>query len=67
MVAFPRATLSQPRERRLDKTRSWMAAGALVAAAIVAGQVFAVVGGGDETTPPPIPPALIVRPGSGIP
>jgi hypothetical protein len=66
-VAFPRGVLSDPRERSLDRTRSWIAAGAIVASALVAARLFDIVGGGDETTPPPIPPAQILRPGAGTP
>jgi hypothetical protein len=67
VVAFPRSVLSRPRERRLDTTRSWIAAGAVAVTAILAAQLFDVVGGGDEVTPPPVPPAQILRPGSGTP
>jgi hypothetical protein len=66
-VVFPRSALSEPRERTLDRTRSWLAAGAIVVGAALAAGVFEVVGGGDEGTPPPIPPAQILRPGAGIP
>lgn len=66
-VVFPRSALADPRERRLDRTRSWIAAGAIAASAILAAQIFDVVGGGNEPTPPPVPPAQVVRPDSGIP
>jgi hypothetical protein len=66
-VVFPRSVLTNARERNLDTTRSWIAAGAVVVGAVLAAALFDVVGGGSETTPPPVPPAQILRPGSGIP
>jgi hypothetical protein len=66
-VVFPRAVLTNARERNLDRTRSWIAAGAVLAGALVAAMLFDVVGGGSETDPAPIPPAMILRPGYGIP
>jgi hypothetical protein len=66
-VAFPRSLLSNPRERNLDTTRSWLAAGAVLAGALLAGALFDLVGSGGEEGPDPIPPAMILRPGSGIP
>src|SRR5262245_24223245 len=66
-VVFPRSVLSNARERSLDRTRSWLAAGVILAGGIAAAAIFDVVGGGSETTPDPIPPAQILRPGYGIP
>ena len=66
-VVFPRSVLTNARERNLDTTRSWIAAGALLAGAVLASVLFDVVGGGSETSTPPVPPAQILRPGSGIP
>jgi len=66
-VVFPRSALSNARERSLDRTRSWLAAGVVLAGATIAALVFDVVGGGSEGTPAPIPPAQILRPGYGIP
>jgi hypothetical protein len=66
-VIFPRAVLTNARERSLDTTRSWIAAGAVLAGALLAGVLFDVVGGGGDETPDPIPPAMILRPGYGIP
>ena len=66
-VVFPRSALADPRERRIDRTRSWLAAGAVAVGAILAAGLFDVIGGGDEDVPPPIPPAQILKPGSGTP
>jgi hypothetical protein len=66
-VVFPRAVLTNARERNLDTTRSWIAAGAVLAGAILAAAIFDVVGGGSGGDSTPIPPAQILRPGFGIP
>jgi hypothetical protein len=56
LVSFPRGTLAQPMERRLDRSRSWLAAGGVTIGALLLGQLFRTViggegGGGSTTTP----------------
>ena len=57
LVSFPRGTLTQPMERRLDRSRSWIAAGGITLGAVLLGQLFRTViggdgGGGSPTAPP---------------
>jgi hypothetical protein len=55
LVAFPRHALTNARERKLDKRRSWIAA-AVITAAIVAGTLLfggGLVGGGGDGEPEP--------------
>ncbi|MBI4420198.1 MAG: hypothetical protein HY560_05175 [Gemmatimonadetes bacterium] len=65
-VSFPRYALSKVMERRLDKTRSWIAAGVITASALLAGRLFGLVGS-DEPTGSTIVPAESVIPGDGRP
>jgi hypothetical protein len=55
-VTFPRLALTQVTERQLDKKRSWLMAGAIVAAAFIAARAFGAFnisdeGGGQTGTP----------------
>lgn len=55
-VAFPRIALTNVREKRLDKKRSWLVAGALTAGVVLVSKAFGGVltGGSDDGgTPPP--------------
>jgi hypothetical protein len=56
LVSFPRGALAQPMERRLDRSRSWLAAGGITVGALLLGQLFRTViggdGGGGGTTSP---------------
>lgn len=56
LVSFPRYTLTNPAERRLDKTKSWAAAGIITATAFILTAVFGAVGGGEIPDVPPPPP-----------
>ena len=56
LVSFPRGALSNVSEKRVNKTRSWMAAGLLAAGAILASQLFSQFGGGGDDPPEPPPP-----------
>lgn len=56
LVSFPRGALANPTERRLDRTRSWLAAGFITVGAIVAASLFQLVGADDVSNPDPIPP-----------
>ncbi len=66
-VVFPRAVLSQPMVKVLDKKRSWMAAGGIVIGAFVLAQTFDLFGSPDEEGDEPPPPASVVPviPGGG--
>jgi hypothetical protein len=46
-VSFPRGALSRPVERRLDRSRSWLAAGGITIGALLLGHAFRAVIGGD--------------------
>jgi hypothetical protein len=58
LVTFPRYALTNAREKRLDKRRSWIVAVALTAA-IVAGTLLfgSALGGDDGPGGEPVPPA----------
>jgi hypothetical protein len=47
-VTFPASLLTRPTMKVLDKKRSWMAGGAILAAAIIVSQVFDLTGSPDE-------------------
>ena len=55
-VTFPRTALTRVDVKRLDKGKSWMFAGLLTAAAVLAGLSFGVFTIGSEQVPPPPPP-----------
>ena len=57
LVAFPRYALTNAREKRLDKNRSWIVAGVLTAAVITVTLLFGSVLGGEENGGSPEPPA----------
>ncbi len=65
LVSFPRFTLTEVTEKRLDRSRSWMAAGLVTAAALLAAAAFGELGADEEINPPPPPPAMRV-PGGGF-
>jgi len=65
LVSFPRYALTDITEKRLDRNRSWMAAGIITAAAILAAVAFGELGADEEINPPPPPPAIRV-PGGGL-
>jgi hypothetical protein len=56
LVRFPRSTLANPTEKRLDKRKSWLAAGLITATALLVARLFGVIGGGDNPDTPPPPP-----------
>ena len=55
-VTFPRSVLTRVEVKQLDKKRSWMFAGMLTAAAVLAGVTFGVFTIGSESINPPPPP-----------
>jgi hypothetical protein len=55
-VRFPRNALTNVRERRLDRNRSWFAAGVVAAAAVAIALLFGPVLGGGGGDPDPIAP-----------
>ncbi len=63
VVNFPRYTLTRPEVRRLDKTRSWLAAGGIIAGAFLSAQAFSAIIGGDGPDNTPVPQAIRLIPG----
>ena len=63
-VSFPSRVLIQPEIRKLDKKRSWLAAGGVAVGAFVLARGFALLGG-DENKDTNPPPANILIPGGG--
>ena len=55
-VNFPRATLDHPTEKRLDRGKSWLVAGAVTATALLAARLLGAIGGGETPNQPPPPP-----------
>ena len=55
-VRFPRSALSQASERRFSSGRSWLAAGLVTSAALLAARFLGVLGGGGDDGKPPPPP-----------
>ena len=55
LVRFPRSALTNPTEKRLNKGKSWVAAGVIVATALLAARLFGALGGSETpmTQPPP--------------
>lgn len=65
-IDFPRYALTRPRVKRVDKTRSWLAAGGIVAGAFVAARVFGGLVADDDGDPNPNPPPAILIPPGGV-
>lgn len=63
LVNFPRSSLTKVMEKRLDKTRSWIAAGAITAGAIIAARLFNLIGAGEGTGGEPTPQEIIIPAG----
>ena len=55
-VRFPASALRNIRERRLDRTRSWMAGGLVTLGAVLIATVAGIVSGDDPGPTPPPPP-----------
>jgi hypothetical protein len=55
LVTFPRYALTNAREKKLDKRRSWMIAGVITAALVVGTLLFGsgIIGGGGDGEPEP--------------
>lgn len=65
LVRFPRYTLTEVSEKRLDRTRTWTAAGAIALGALALVKVFGSAFGDDVIiAPPPVPPAVVLPGGS---
>jgi hypothetical protein len=56
LVRFPRAALTAPTEKHLDKGKSWLVAGVVTATALLAARVFAGFSGTETPNPQPPPP-----------
>jgi hypothetical protein len=65
-VVFPRNALTNATERTVSKSRSWMAAGLIVAGAFLASRLFSELGS-DENKPIDPTPQNIRIPGGQIP
>jgi hypothetical protein len=63
IVSVPRQFLTRMQTRRLDKTRSYLAAAGITVGAVLAARVFGglIVGDPDDTDP--VPQATILVPG----
>jgi|SRR5688500_13918706 len=48
VVSFPRNALASPMERRLDRTKSWVAAAGITVAALIVGRVFHALATDDD-------------------
>lgn len=55
-VVFPRYALTQPAERTLSRGKSWLAAGSIVALAVIAAGVAGALASGDNDGGDPPPP-----------
>ena len=66
VISFPRYALTRPRMKRVDMTRSWLAAGGIVAGAVLAAKVFGGLIVDDGGDPNPTPPPAILIPTGGI-
>lgn len=62
IVTFPRSALMRPSQKTLDKPKSWLLAGGIVAGAILAGQVFKSLGADDNTDNNPPPASILLLP-----
>lgn len=56
LVRFPRSTLASPTEKRMDKRKSWFAAGLITATTLVVARLFGAFGWGDNPNTEPPPP-----------
>lgn len=57
-VAFPRSALTNVRERRLNRTNSWLAAGGVVALSLLLARAAGSILGDDGNNPPIVDPGL---------
>lgn len=64
LIRVPRSALEGVMEKRVDRTRSWIAAGAIVASALVVAQLFHLIGADDGGSGEP-QPQQIIMPGGG--
>lgn len=55
-VTFPRYALTDARERTLNRRKSWLAAGAITVAALLAARLFGAFGFGGQPDGEPEPP-----------
>lgn len=55
LVSFPRSMLSNVSEKKVNKPRSWMAAGLIAAGTFLASRLFSQLGGGEEGGGEPTP------------
>jgi hypothetical protein len=63
-VTFPSSLLTRPTVKVFDKKRSWLAGGAILAAAIIVSQVFDLTGSPDEDDQGEQPQQILI-PGGG--
>lgn len=60
-LTVPRNLLIDPNVRRLDRTRSWLAAGVVVGSAILLAVSFSLLDTGEGLDTTPVPPAMLPR------
>jgi hypothetical protein len=60
VVKFPRSSLTRVMEKRLDRTKSWLAAGAITAGAIIAARLFHLIGADEGSEGTPVPQELLI-------
>lgn len=64
LVTFPSRVVIDPRVRILDKRKSWLTAGGVVAGALIAARAFNLIGADDNKSNTPEPGASLI-PGGG--
>src|SRR5262245_49004464 len=60
LVSFPRSMLTNPTQKRLDKKKSWIMAGAVTASAILAARIFNFIGADEASDGTPVPQQSVV-------
>ena len=60
VITFPRSVLTNLSEKKLDRTRSWLFAGALTVGTYLATRAFGLASGGGEEGGEPVPAASVV-------
>jgi len=63
LVSFPRYALTKTSEKRLDRTKSWIAAGAITVAAVLAARAFNLIGSDTGGNGTPIPQESVIPAG----
>jgi hypothetical protein len=64
LVQVPRSALDHVMERRLDRTKSWIAAGAVVTGAFIVARMFQLIGAEESAGGEPTPQEVMVPAGA---